>query len=730
MEVLDLGRNLLLASVFLTGLIFVLSLLGIVLQKRRFVVGARAGFYALLILVGGSALCLVQGFVSGTYDCEYIYNYSERMNPTGFKIAGLWAGLDGSLLFWTLLVCVFSAAVAFQHRWSSRHPTGRRLEPHVYLALSAVTFFFVLVTRKHDPFEIMDLDTRLRLSQGHNIPMDSAGHLLDGSGLNPQLMNYWFVIHPPNLYIGLVGFTVPFAFAIAGLLTGTQGDYWIRIVRRWTLVAWLFLTNGIILGGLWAYRQLGWGGYWAWDPVENASFLPWCTATAFLHSIMITERRDMLKGWNMFLILLTFFMTIVATWMTRSGVVSSIHAFAGGGNIGEWFQVFLFTIAGVSLFLFFFRLKDLAGTDKLEAVSSREAAFFVNNVVLVAIAAAIFFLSFFQKISHDWFARQLSNLSIFNIVMTPCFALLLFLTAVGPGLGWVKTTGASFRRNFLWPIAATVLFTVLLYVFLARTDRMGTWNEVLVPRLQDQHPSAFYPTGLFLALSFFIVASVTSELYRGLKSRVKFRKEDIATAFGNLVFRQNRRYGGYTVHVGIAILATGIVASSMFQLKEENLILAMGESAQVGAYVVTPVESRKTEPQPGEPYVKDEILFRVTRAAQGAFPVAHGETTSERAEAIARPRSVDASGEVLAELWCERRFYPKRGEWISEVSIERKPLKDIYIYFPHRLADGRPQIAFFVNPLMFLIYLGWFTIIAGGLFAALPLSGSRVGLSE
>jgi cytochrome c-type biogenesis protein CcmF len=382
------------------------------------------------------------------------------------------------------------------------------------------------------------------------------------------------------------------------------------------------------------------------------------------------------------------------------------------------------------MFLFFFRLRGLAGTDKLESVASREAAFFVNNVVLVAIAAAVFFLSFFQKISHDWFARQLSNLSIFNIVMTPCFALLLFLTAVGPGLGWVKTTGASFRRNFLWPIAATLVFTILVYVFLGATGRLGTREEVFGIRLQDPHPSALYPTGLFIALSFFIIATVSFEFLRGLKSRVKFRKEDIATAFGNLVFRQNRRYGGYTVHVGIAILATGIVASSMFQVREENVVLAIGESARVGPYVVTPVESRSTEPGPGEPYVKDEILFRVTRAVGGLLPVAHGETPAESARSIANPGNADASGEVVSELWCERRFYPKKGEWISEVSIDRKVFEDIYIFFPQRLPDGRAQISFFINPLMFLIYLGWFTMIAGGLFAALPLSGSRVGLSE
>jgi cytochrome c-type biogenesis protein CcmF len=596
---------------------------------------------------------------------------------------------------------------------------GRRLEPYVYLVLSAIAFFFVLITWHQDPFKVFDLEARMRSGELRRIPLDDSGSLTDGAGLNPQLVNYWFVIHPPNLYIGFVGFTVPFAFAMAALLSGHLGDYWIRIVRRWTMVAWLFLTNGIILGGLWAYRQLGWGGYWAWDPVENASFLPWLTGTAFLHSVMIQERRDMLKGWNLFLILLTFFMTIVATWMTRSGVVQSIHAFAGG-DIGLWFQLFLFLLAAVSLFTFFLRYRQLIGTDSIESLLSREAAFYMNNLVLVVIAAAVFFLSFFGKISHDWFAEKVSELGIFNVVITPLFALLLFLTAVGPGLGWVKTSGTSLRRNFAGPVIATVLFTCGFYWFLHAKGLLGTADEVLGLRLKDQHPSALYPTGLFVALAFFICSTVTLELYRGLKSRVQFRGDDIFAAVFNLVFRQNRRYGGYTVHVGIAILTTGIIGSSMFQAKREQVPLGVGESLRVGRYTVTLVEERSSAARPGEPYEKDEVRFRVTRPPSGA--VAHGDAAG----------GGEHNAVVVADMWTERRFYPKNVDqpWISEVSIERRLLEDIYLYCPVRQPDGKVVVTAYVNPLMMLIYIGWFTMIAGGILAALPISGSRVGLSE
>ncbi len=729
MEILNFGRQLLLLATGLTVVIFLLSLLGLCLKDRRFVVSARTGFYALLALTGGSAGCLVHGFVNGVYDCEYIYNYSEKLLPTGFKIACLWAGLDGSLLFWTFLVTLYSAALAFQHRWSSRHPTGRRLEPYVYLVLTSVIFFFCLVTYQENPFESMTFEKRLQLASSHNIAMDSLGSLTDGSGLNQQLVNYWFVIHPPVLYLGFTAWTVPFALALAALLAGELGDYWIRVVRRWTMVAWIFLTSGIILGGLWAYRQLGWGGYWAWDPVENASFLPWCTGTAFLHSIMIQERRDMLKAWNLLLILTSFFLTIVGTWMTRSGVVDSIHAFAGG-DIGTKFQYFLFAIAAVSLLLFAFRLRQLRGTSRLESMLSRESAFFLNNWILVLIAAVVFFLSFYDKISHDYFGKDLKNPGLFNMLTTPLFAMLLFLTAVGPCLGWVKTSREKLRANLLWPLAASCVFVGLLYLFFSLRGLLGTWGEVLplswvawskLLRPESQHPSAFYPTGVFLGLSFFIVSTVTFEFLRGMKSRMLDRKEDILTAFFNLVVRQNRRYGGYVVHIGIAILTTGIIASSMFKVKEENAKLVVGESVKVGPYEVTPTQKTLvSEVRPGEPYWRDEVKFQVTRVPAQALPVAHG---AEAAKA-------SAHREIVAELDTERRFYPKKQEWISEVSIHRKLLEDIYIYYPMGDEQGNIYVTVFLNPLMMLIYLGWFTMIGGALFAAIPISGSKVGLSE
>lgn len=731
MEVLELGRALLLLATVLTGLIFLLSLFGIALKDRRWVLAARAGFYALLVVVSGSTLTLIYAFVAGIYDCDYVFNYSEKLLPVGFKIAGLWGGLKGSLLFWTFLTALFSAALAFQHRYSSAHPTGRRLEPYTYLVLAAVTFFFSLVTYLEGPFELIPPDQRVRLASLNNIALDENGSLLDGSGLNQQLVNYWFVIHPPTLYLGFTAWVVPFALALAALLAGELGDYWIKVVRRWTMVAWIFLTSGIILGGLWAYRQLGWGGYWAWDPVENASFLPWLTGTAFLHSIMIQERRDMLKAWNIFLIGLSFFLTIVGTWMTRSGVVDSIHAFAGG-DIGTRFQIFLFVVAGISLLVFMLRFRQLRGTDSLESLLSREAAFFFNNWILVLLCAVVFFLSFYDKIAHDWFGKNLKNTGIFTWVTAPLFAMLLFLTAVGPLLGWVKTSPEKLRKNFAWPLGASLAATIAVYIYFGAAGILGAPSE-LVPglgggpslaryfKLESPHPTALYPTGLFIWLCFFIFSTVGYELLRGLRSRVRDRGEDLLTAFMNLVVRQNRRYGGYVVHVGLALLALGIVISSMFKVKVENVPLAVGQSVQLGAYEVTAVEKKLTdEPRPGEPYLKDEVLFRIEKAVGGPFPTAHG--AADAADSVPRRH--------VADLHAERRFYPKKQQWISEVNIHRSLFQDVYIYYPSDDASGRILLTLFLNPFMMFIYLGWFTMIGGAIFAALPIPGSKVGLSE
>ena len=755
MEILRYGHSLLWVAAVVTGAIALLSLLGIALRDRRFVLAARGGFYCLFLLLAGVSACLVHGFLSGTYNNEYIFNYSERDLPSFFKMAGLWAGLDGSLIFWTFILSGTAAAAAFQHHWSARHPEGRRMEPYTYLVLAGILGFFIALSIHMDAFAEMTHEYRALYAKHFGVGIDGHGNLENGKGLNPQLVNYWFVIHPPCLYLGLVTFSIPFAFGIAALISGELGSYWIRIARRWAMVSWMFLLCGIILGGLWAYRQLGWGGYWAWDPVENASFLPWLAATAFLHSIMIQERRDMLRWWNIFLIIFTFFLTIEATYMTRSGEVASVHTFALSESVGDWFRYFKFAIAGTGFFLLFYRFRDLRGSHRLESLCSREAAFFVNNLVLVTIALAVWFLSWLPSNSAAYLgAKATVDGPVFNRIMTPLFAILLFLTAVGPSLGWVKTSWRSLRRNLLWPFVASVIFVCGVYGFLYVNGNIPSAMEVFVPKfLADSlwgrqtddlfHAAGLYPTGLFLFLAAFVVSTVVAEFVRGVRGRMRVRKEELLLAAFTVVTRDNRRYGGYVVHIGLAVLTVGIISSSMFK-REKQFQLKLGQSGRIGSYDITPVRANRTfreldtaerglregtllmeDVEPGLAYLRDEVIFHVTRAP--GLPIAHGEAEG------ASPGGADgeAESEVVCELRPERRFYPKQdNQWINEVSIHRGILGDIYLYYMFRDEADRVYLNAFLNPLMMLIWAGWFIMIAGGLYALLPVARNRVGLSE
>lgn len=745
---LEIGHHLLWIAAVVTALVAILSAVGVAARDRRYVLAARTGIHAQLILLAAASAILVHGFVAGVYNNEYIYNYSERGLLTGFKLAGLWAGLDGSLLFWTMLLGGVSSIAALGFHRASQDPVARRLEPWTYVVLAVITGFFVALSIEQNPFSELDLRHRLVLADRSAIPMDARGNLLDGHGLNPQLVNYWFVIHPPCLYLGFVTFAVPFAIAVAALITGELGGFWVRMARRWALVAWILLTSGIILGGLWAYRQLGWGGYWAWDPVENASFLPWCTATAFLHSLLIQQRRNMLKGWTIFLIIFTFFLTIEATYMTRSGEVASVHSFAGGGSIGTWFRLFKFLVTGSALFLLFLRARQLRGANRLESVWSREAAFYLSNLVLVAICLAVWFLSWWPNNSAAYLgAKKTIGESYYNLVITPLFVILLTLTALGPTLAWVRTPAAALRRRLVGPLLFAFAFTGMVYVALWSRGDLTSFGDWLVPKpLQDAlygkstealyHPAGLYPTGILLFLCAWIVGTVGAEFLRAVGGRRRVAGLGPGRAALDVLTRDNRRYGGYLTHVGVAILTTGIVISSMFKV-EEKFQLRVGESARIGPYTITPTAANRSyrelnaavaalrsgarsaaEIEPGHPYLRDEVRFRVERRPQSTLPTAHGAASSGAARE-------GGTREIVCELRPERRFYPKQDQWISEVSIHRMLRGDIYLYYVFRDNVDRVYLTVYLNPLMVLIWLGWFVIIGGGVYAALPLSRKK-----
>src|SRR5688572_17482434 len=447
-----------------------------------------------------AAISLWKGLITHDFNMEYVWAYTSRNLPSAYIFSALWAGQKGSLLFWAVVLSLFAAAAQLL--------TGRRfahLMPYVAGVTSAVIVFFVSVMLfAADPFE------RLGFTPA------------DGRGLNPQLQNVGMVIHPPMLYLGYISITIPFAFAVAALISRRLDTGWIHAIRRWTLVSWLFLSIGITLGMWWAYVELGWGGYWAWDPVENASLLPWLTMTAFLHSVMVQEKRGMLKRWNLTLVIVTFLLTIFGTFLTRSGVIASVHSFTQS-PVGWWFLGFLIVVGVWAFTLLYTRWPELESEVELESMVSRESAFLFNNLLLVGIAFSVLWGTLFPILSE---AVQGTKITVgppfFNKVNGPLGLLLLGLTGIGPLIAWRKASTANLRRQFIAP-GATFLVTALVLVFL------GIRQLAVV---------------MCLSLAAFVFATVTQEFVRGTRARMRMYAEGWGVALANLIARNRRRYGG------------------------------------------------------------------------------------------------------------------------------------------------------------------------------------------
>ncbi|HZG41379.1 MAG TPA: cytochrome c biogenesis protein CcsA, partial [Longimicrobium sp.] len=415
--------------------------------RGDWVLSAERSLYAVFGLLVVSCGAIISSFLREEYQYRYVAGYSNRDLSLFYKITGLWAGQTGSLVFWAALLALFSAVAVLQNR-----RRNREFMPYVVGTLSTViAFFLVVIITASNPFQLMEF-----------VPAD-------GRGLNPQLQNYWMTIHPPTLYLGFTAFTIPFAFAVSALLSGRLDTRWITTTRRWTLTAWFFLTNGIIFGMMWAYVELGWGGYWFWDPVENASLLPWLTGTAYLHSVMIQEKRGMLKMWNVLLIMGTFLLSIFATFLTRSGLIESVHSFAQNLTISYIFLGFLTVLVIVSAVLVWWRRESFAPESRLESAVSREAAFLLNNLVFVAAMLSVLWGTIFPLVSEGFTGQTITlGPPFFNRVNLPLGLLLLALLGVGPVIAWRKATARNVRRNFALPVSVGVVTGVVLWIVGAR----------------------------------------------------------------------------------------------------------------------------------------------------------------------------------------------------------------------------------------------------------------------
>lgn len=508
------------------------SFAGGTLRRADLVASGERGLYAGVGFVILASAGLWTALLTSDFSLAYVASFTSANLPTVYKISAFWGGQSGSMLFW----CLVLAGYAGLATWANRN-ANRELMPWVTGTNALVLLFFVATTAlATNPFERLDW-----------VPAD-------GRGLNPQLQNPAMAIHPPLLYLGYVATAIPFGFAIAALVTRRLDAAWLGAVRRWSLVSWVFLTLGIVMGMWWAYVELGWGGYWMWDPVENASLLPWLTGTAFLHSIMIQEKRGMLRKWNVTLVVGTFLLSVLGTFITRSGVIQSVHSFAQS-PVGTWFATFMVLAIVATSILVSQRLQDLEAKAQLEAMISREAAFLYNNLVLVGIAFSVLWGTLFPILSEAVRGSKITvGESFFNAVNVPLGLLLLALTGIGPLIAWRKASVHNIQRQFAGPAAFGLLVGAALMVLGMRK---------------------FYPLVSF-TLAGFVAGTIIQEFWKGVGARRRMYGENPAVALGRLVARNRRRYGGYVVHAGIVIMFAAF--AGMAFKKEYDVSLADGES--------------------------------------------------------------------------------------------------------------------------------------------------------
>ena len=619
-------------------------------DQRLYLTGQR-------LALGVSFFVFLATFILGyqliisNFDIDYVARYTSLETPVVYKISALWAGQSGSLLFWLFILSIYATVVILQNQ---RKHHG--LMPWVIITLVIVQMFFLVLTNYvTNPFK----------------PTEADFIVANGNGLNPLLQNVTMAIHPPTLYLGFVGFTVPFSFGISALVNRDTSPLWIQSIRRWTLVAWLFLSMGIILGGWWAYRELGWGGYWAWDPVENASFMPWLTATAFVHSIIIQEKKDMLRVWNMVLIILTFTLCIFGTFLTRSGVMSSVHSFTAS-SLGPIFLAFVFFILIASFGLMYTRMNDLRSTRRMESFTSRESGFLFNNMVFVVMCFSVFWGTLFPVISEAVRGTKITvGPPFFNQINIPIGLILLGLTGVGPLLAWRRTGKKNLIRNFTFPILTGLSSAIILLI-------IGYRDYVVIS----------------FSLGAFVTATITTEFIRGIRARNRKFKESPLTALKIMVSKNRSRYGGYVVHLGIVFMFIGFTGHAFD--KEKEFSLKVGEKDHVAGYEFELIQLSESERPNHYAWISD---LRVTKD----------------------------NGEFVTNLRPEKRVYFHRNPDVnrrqphSELDIYSTLNKDIYsIFSAVDTENGVAFIKIMVNPLVRWVWIGGCILVFGTLIALWP----------
>ena len=615
--------------------------------------GARAGRPALVesaqhaalgvfVLITACFALLTYAFLTFDFSVRYVATNTNLGTPFYYRITGVWGALEGSIILWSWMLGLYTLILILRHRDSARE-----LYPWALATMLGILAFFLLVMAiAAPPFQ-------------RQVPVAA-----DGRGLNPLLEDTGMITHPVALYLGFTGFTVPFAFAMAALITGRVGDTWLVLTRRWTIVAWYFLSLGLLIGGWWSYHVLGWGGYWAWDPVENAAFMPWLTGTAFLHSVMIQERRRMLKLWNIVLVILTFGLTLFGTFLTRSGVIASVHAFTQG-SIGALFLGFLALVMLTALGLVAWRWEAFRSQGELDSVVSRESAFLLNNVLLIAAAFTVFFGTVFPLLSEAVRGVKVSvGAPFFNQVNVPLFLSLLFLMGVGPLIAWRRASLENLKKNFLWPVVLGVAAAAAAFVLGVRSALAA----------------------LTLATTVFVGTTIGVDFVRATRARLRVG-EALVPAVGGLLRRHNRRYGGFVVHLGILLIALGVTGSHAWSVQTEAT-LRRGETAELAGYRFRFDDLTAVE---------ESNHFKVV----GAFTVSNGR--------------------VLDVLRPAKKFYPQEQSPIAYVDYRLGLKEDVYLVLGDFARDGtQATIKLQVNRLVSWIWIGGVVLTLGALLAILP----------
>lgn len=658
-----------LCAVIVTAAFTLAVALGSTSRGARWLGSARYGAYGTIALVGFAVLLLAYAFVANDFRVRYVAHYSDRSMSPALLLGALWGGQDGSLLWWLFLTSAFSGLAI-----ASLKSRLRELQPALIATLMVVLVFLAIVML----FAVNPFAT------------SATGAPPDGRGLNYQLRNFYMIVHPPSLYLGFTCSVVPFALVVAALVTGRLGNEWLVTSRRWLLVAWIFLTLGNGLGMLWAYEELGWGGYWSWDPVENASLLPWLSATAGLHSMAMQERRPSFKRWNVFWVCATFWLTLFGTFLTRSGLISSVHAFARS-SIGTYFLWFMALVGGGSAALGWLRRRELRPEHQSRSWLSREGVFVAQNLVQLALVSFVLVATLWPRIA-EWLYETPATVGpdFYNTFVPPIALVLLVLMGLAPLVGWRRSPRELLWRGLRWPLAVA-LVVAAAHAVLGR--RLGMPPFVTVaPAL----PSALGRAAAWLvgklpivtvALVAFNVTVAGQELARGLQARGNRGAERSLGALWGRLVRPRRRHGGMIVHVGIALMMLGFVGRSWGTLHEATL--HEGESVTVGGYTLRHVGVRR------ESDAEKRMIFVDLEVAR--------------------------QGRPLGVLSPARFIYDASpAQPSTEVGKLVRMREDLYAIAGMLTADGTAGVQIHVNPLVSLVWLGIAVAALGGLFAAWP----------